>query len=137
MLSVTHAFGERLRRSMAIPPFKIRGQPTFQSLAIYKIEDRFLNPTLESKQIGKATQFCIYFLYRNRCFCTGPKKGVKNSKIARNRDLHQDRGIPRVSPTELCIYLDPIWIGLTALEFNVYMLSMAFTVSSSRVTEYN
>ena len=96
---------------------KIREQPPFQSLAIYKIDDRFLNPTLESKQIEKATQFCIHFLYSYHCFCTGPKKGAEKfkdrgisrcysasfRKIARNRDLHQDRGIPRVSPTEMHI----------------------------------
>ena len=96
VLSVTHTFGERLRRSMALPPFKIREQPPVQSLAIYKIDDRFLNPTLESKQIEKATQFCIHFLYRNRCFCTGPKKGLKNSKIAVYRDV-----IPLVSVRSL------------------------------------
>ena len=92
MLSATHAFGERLRRSMAVPPFKIRGLPPFQSLAIYKIDDRFLNPTLESKQIENATQFCVYFLYRNHCVCTGPPKGLKKSKIAVYRDV-----IPPVS----------------------------------------
>ena len=92
MLSVTHAFREQLRRSRW--PYHL--QPPFQSLAIYKIDYRFLYPTLESKQIEKATQFCIHFLYRNHCFCTGPKKGLKNSKIAVYRDV-----IPPVSVRSL------------------------------------
>ena len=96
MLSVTHAFGERLRRSMALPPFKIREQPPVQSLAIYKIDDRFLNPTLESKQIVKLHNFVFTFCTGIVAFVQGPKKGLKNSKIAVYRDV-----IPLVSVRSL------------------------------------
>ena len=122
MLSVTHAFGKQLLRSMAVPPFKIREQPPFQSLAIYKIDYRFLNQTLESKQIEKSyTILYSLFVQESLLLYRAQKRSEKFKdhgisrcysacfrKIARNRDLHQDRGIQQVSPTAVMLFLGQI-----------------------------